>query len=315
MIDRLLLECFTQSHWALEETRLRNLHAILVYHAIGRRRSPDEIEERTVRRSDGRPPARPLCLQHHGRGTWVEVPGSSLGYEIVGGIAVVHIAGVIARHAATVRDISEPAGVSCEEIKLVLADLEQNEAAQAVLLSFDSPGGSVEGIAEISDWIFELEKTTIAQVNETMASAAYWLGSQADAIYIPVTGQAGSIGVYGVLEDSSRLFAEDFKIDVHLIKAGAFKGIGTPGVAVTPEQLEPLQAGIDETYRVFVEHVARGLEISEDEALELADGAIAVGRTAVDLGLASGIRTFDQTLSQMIDEFGTGDAGGLRLAQ
>jgi len=67
---------------------------------------------------------------------------------------------------------------------------------QAVFLDIDSPGGSVSGTPELAQAVSDLckAKYTYAFSGGQMCSAAYWVASQCDAIYVSPSARVGSIG-------------------------------------------------------------------------------------------------------------------------
>lgn len=75
-------------------------------------------------------------------------------------------------------------GTSVEGITKALREAGGDETVGTVLLEFDSPGGTVSGMADLAAEVRRLRetKTVVALANNLMASAAYWVGSQADEI-------------------------------------------------------------------------------------------------------------------------------------
>jgi ClpP class serine protease len=75
---------------------------------------------------------------------------------------------------------------------------------RGIVLSIDSPGGEVNGNAELSQMVYAArgKKPIIAYVSNLGASAAYWLASAADAVVIAPTSILGSIGVAATVRKS-----------------------------------------------------------------------------------------------------------------
>lgn len=139
----------------------------------------------------------------------------------------------------------------------------------AILLDIDSPGGTVNGTPELAQAVADATRTkrVHAYTEGQMCSAAYWIAAQADAIYATPSARVGSIGVLLPFIDSSEKFrAEGLKVEV--FAAGKFKGIGTPGVALSEDQRSLLQSDIEEIAVDFKAAVlARGRKIPE-QAME-----------------------------------------------
>lgn len=66
----------------------------------------------------------------------------------------------------------------------------------AIVLSIDSPGGTVDGTMQLSDIVKSASKPVVTYVNGMMASAALWIGSSADEIFASSPfDEIGSVGV------------------------------------------------------------------------------------------------------------------------
>ena len=144
-----------------------------------------------------------------------------------------------------------------------IAEAGQRADVQAVLLAFDSPGGTVNGTPELAAAVAALSKAkyVYAFSDGQMCSAAYWIASQADAIYATPSARVGSIGVLLPMIDDTEAFKQaGLKVD--LFAAGKYKSVGVPGVALTDEQRAWLQADLEEIYADFKTAVlARGRAI------------------------------------------------------
>lgn len=159
-----------------------------------------------------------------------------------------------------------------------------NDAVQAVLLDIDSPGGSVNGTPELAQAVADLsrQKYVYAFTAGQMCSAAYWIASQCDAIYMTPSARVGSIGVIAsILDDSEALREDGIKIEV--FAAGKYKSLGTSGVSLTEEQRLWMQENVEEIAAEFRAAVlARGRKIPE-EAME---GQTFSAKVAMRLNLA-----------------------------
>jgi membrane-bound ClpP family serine protease len=89
---------------------------------------------------------------------------------------------------------------------------------KAVVIDVDSPGGSVDGVAELFDQIYSARgsKPITAISNTLMASAAYWIGTAADELVVSPSGQVGSVGVYMVHDDFSKAAGDDWRQADHV---------------------------------------------------------------------------------------------------
>jgi signal peptide peptidase SppA len=222
--------------------------------------------------------------------------GSSRRYQLSkGGVAVIDIAGSMMKGESSLGESASTIAVR-RAVRQAAAD----DECSAILLRIDSPGGTVSGTGDLADDVAAAsnKKPVYAYCEDLCCSAAYWVASQCDKVFANATALVGSIGTYGVIEDSSGA-AEQQGIKVHVVKAGAFKGAGVEGTAVTDDQLAMIQERIDKTNEHFVRGVAKGRKLSLATTRELADGRAHIAADAVKNGLIDGVQSFDDTLAQL----------------
>jgi ClpP class serine protease len=106
------------------------------------------------------------------------------------------------------------------------------------------------------------QKVVLAYSGGTMASAAYWVGCQAQAVYASQSSIVGSIGCYRVSYDDSNMF-ENAGVTATLIRSGKFKGGGAPGVPVDKAYIENAQRivdGVGATFRAEVKMARKAVK-------------------------------------------------------
>jgi len=222
------------------------------------------------------------------------------GYVIENGVAILDIVGTLIKRPGLIDRILFDTN-STYNLRLAFLKAVDDPDADSILLYIDSPGGSVDGTQEFVQMIYEARgiKPIFAFTDGMMASAAYWIGSAADRIYISGdTTEVGSIGVYSMHVDYSEMDKKD-GISVTEIVAGKYKRAGSPNKPLDEESREYLQSQIDYLYSVFVGGVAQNRGVSEEEALEMADGKVFIGKQAIEAGLVDGISTMEQLTAYM----------------
>lgn len=268
-----LLDLIT-APWAIAPEKLREIQAIYSTHLRGEKIDIDAIEARL---------GRPLANEQQ-------------DYQIMqGGVAVLTLEGVMAPKANLFMRIS--GGVSTQMATQQIESAIVDPRVNAIVLSIDSPGGSVFGTPELGATINELSKVKpIVTVTEaTLASAAYWVGAAANAIYISgPTVQVGSIGV--VASHSYDPKSVGTKTE---ITAGKYKRIVGDG-PLTEDGKAYMQGHVDHLYTVFVEAIAGYRGTTPAAVLEhMADGRIFIGQQAIDHGLVDGYATVDAMVEQL----------------
>ena len=168
------------------------------------------------------------------RGAALPQPGqSSPLLSVEDGIGVVAIDGPMMRKPDVFARVLFRATDS-GEIGAALREAGARDDIKAVFLEIDSPGGTVAGTPELAAIVASIneQKPVYAFSSGLMASAAYWIASQARAIYATPSAQVGSIGVVqAVIDDTAALDAEGIKVEVFSV--GKYKAMGAPGTPLT----------------------------------------------------------------------------------
>lgn len=213
--------------------------------------------------------------------------------ERVGDVAIIPIRGAILKHP----DASD-CEMGCCDVDMVR--LHANIAAadptvSQVILHIDSPGGSVVGVPEAGAALSRLadKKPVYAWTETVMASAAYWFGSQARAVFSSTSARLGSIGVYSLYMDASKLM-EEFGVKVNAMQAGKFKLAGAPFRAMSDEERAHLQRRTDRVRDQFHAAVSNRRSLKAEHM----EGQTFDAEEAVQHGLSDGIvNSIDELLS------------------
>ena len=159
-----------------------------------------------------------------------------------------------------------------------------NPDVAALVLRLNSPGGSVVGSDEIYHALREARKPVVAFLQEVAASGAYYIGMAAEHLVANPNSLTGSIGVIGQFPNAEALM-EKIGVQVTTIKSGESKDLGNPFRAMSDAEQAIFQDIVDETYGRFVDIVARGRNLPEEQVRKLADGRIYTGQKARGTGL------------------------------
>lgn len=217
-------------------------------------------------------------------------------YELrAGGVAVLPVAGVLAPKANMFTQIS--GGTSTQMLTKALDEMRANSRVQSAVIAWDSPGGNVLGVPAAAEALRRLAaaKPTVSVSEGTMASAAYWIGSAANAVYIEGgTDQIGSLGVY------QRLSWDRAEPNTMELVRGKYKRASLNGQAPSAEQVAYLEGQMDHLYTVLIDAVAQQRGTTADNVLaHMADGRVFIGQQAIDAGLADGTSTVDAMAEQL----------------
>jgi signal peptide peptidase SppA len=176
-----------------------------------------------------------------------------------------------------------------------------DRTVEAIVLAIDSPGGTVDGTPELAQLIHAARglKPILACTDGMMCSAAYWIGSAADQVFISSeVAMVGSIGVVAKHLDVSKA-EEKQGIKTTEITAGKYKRAASQYGPLTEEGKAQIQEAIDHVYAVFVEDVAkqRGTDVARVLSA-MADGRVFHGSQAINAGLVDGVSTLAATMTK-----------------
>ncbi len=277
-----LLRAAAAMPWAIWEDKAREILAFLEFRAAGGQTTAEEREQFRA--------AAPSGSQQ-------------------GSVAVLPLYGVIAQRMNLMDAMS--GGTSTEAFTQRFRQALSNPDVAAIVLNVDSPGGSVFGVDELAAEIRQARgtKPIVAVANSLMASAAYWIGAQADELVVTPGGLVGSIGVLSVHVDQSAQ-NEMLGLKPTIISAGKFKAEGSEDFPLAQDAIDYRQAQVNQYYDSFVGAVAsgRGVPVSTVRG-GFGEGRVVRAKQAVAMGMADRVATLDQTIQRLMTAQGRAAIG------
>ena len=183
-------------------------------------------------------------------------------------------------------------GVISEDRKLqeAVTALAKDQAVPAVIVSVDSPGGSVAGGESLYAALKQVAaaKPVVAVMRGTAASAGYMISLPAERIFARDATLTGSIGVILQTAEFSRLL-DTLGVNADAITSGPLKDQPSLTRPLTTPGREYLNALVQDMYDQFVTMVATGRHMDPETVRKLADGRAYTGRQAKALGLVDEI--------------------------
>lgn len=209
-------------------------------------------------------------------------------------VQVISVVGAIANRAQSL-------GVGAMEVGQRLDAAVADARVDAIVLDIDSPGGTVTGVPELAAKVRAARevKPVVAVANGMMASAAYWIGSQASEVVASPSSDVGSIGVFAVHEDWSK-WLEAEGVVVTEIAAGKYKTEGAPWKPLDAEGEEFFRTHVAEVYEWFVRDVAAGRgDTPANVRTGYGEGRVLTAKDAKAAGLVDRIETLDETIGRL----------------
>lgn len=209
-------------------------------------------------------------------------------------------------HTALVKIQGEIASGSEASAELIVAAMRsafEDKGAKAVVLLINSPGGSPVQAGIINDEIHRLkalhDKPLYVVVEETCASAAYYIAAAADKIFVDKASVVGSIGVlmdgFGFTGLMDRIGVER-----RLMTAGENKGFMDPFSPQTEKQRAFAQTMLDQIHQQFIAVVKEGRGERLKETPETFSGLFWTGQQAIDMGLADQLGNLDFVAREIV---------------
>jgi protease-4 len=161
---------------------------------------------------------------------------------------------------------------------------------KALIVSIDSPGGSVSGGESLHAAIERVaaKKPVVAVMGGLAASAGYMVAVPAQRIFARESTLTGSIGVILETGEVSGLLSM-IGVTAEAITSGPLKDQPSPTHPLTPQGRAVLKAMVMDLYDQFVGMVATGRHMDPDKVRQLADGRAYTGHQALPLGLIDAI--------------------------
>jgi protease-4 len=200
-------------------------------------------------------------------------------------------------------EIADGADASAENVVASMRAALEDSGSQALILLINSPGGSPVQAGIINDEIVRLkalhQKPIYAVVEESCASAAYYIAAATDKIYVDKASIVGSIGV---LMDGFGFtgLMDKLGVERRLMTAGENKGFLDPFSPQTEAQRKHAQFMLNDIHSQFIAVVKKGRGDRLKETPGMFSGLFWTGQQAVEMGLADELASLDQVARDVV---------------
>jgi protease-4 len=181
-----------------------------------------------------------------------------------------------------------------------LRELIEDESVKGVLLSINSPGGTVGASKELYQAVKDLSETkpVVVSMLDQATSGGYYAASSATKIYANAGTLTGSIGV--ILSGfNAKELLDRVGIQPQTIKTGPYKDIFSPFRELGDPERQLLQDLLQSTYQEFITDVSKGRKLDLEVVRKLADGRLYTGQQAKDNKLVDAIGTLDVAIADL----------------
>ncbi|MCC5978393.1 MAG: signal peptide peptidase SppA [Salinarimonas sp.] len=184
----------------------------------------------------------------------------------------------------------------------MLERLGESRAVRGVILSINSPGGTVTGAEELYHALRDLaaEKPVVAFVEGTAASGAYIAAIASDHIVARETAVVGSIGTMFQMPNVRELL-DNIGVSMLEVRSTPLKAAPSPTGEIDEEAVAALRELVDDTYQWFRDLVAERRSLDARATETVADGRVHTGRRALGLALIDAIGSEDDAVNWLAE--------------
>lgn len=189
--------------------------------------------------------------------------------EDVDNVGIIYVHGILAK-APSIEEELLGGMLDIDYITNSLNAFADDASVSNIVLCFASPGGEVTGCEELGRLIKHIDeniKPVYAWTEIQASSAAYWLASQCRSIGMTPTATVGSIGVYSLIEDTTKAM-ENAGVKIIPISSGKYKLIGHNFRSLTEEEHKLLQEDVNKQHQKFKQVVLSKRPNVPEEAME-----------------------------------------------
>ncbi len=295
-----MIDILSYRHWAISEDFFNSVAPTLqewlkTGHGLDRFVHKTSMEEHAVLLagllavSDGDLHAGPMSM---GFDQSIGLPVIDSGNKKV---AVLPLRGVITKYG-------EMCSYGTKDYQAMLARANAANHIDATLIVGDSPGGAVDGTQEMATAVRDSIKPVGVFIDGVFASAAYWIGSQAQG---GITANKfnsniiGSIGTYGLYQNvSEKLAKEGIQTKIIRAKQSVKKIAANPIEPLTTELENSLIENATMINQVFIDYV-QAARPNVDPSVFEAD--VYNNKTAKSAGLIDGIGTMQTAVNKLLE--------------
>lgn len=174
----------------------------------------------------------------------------------------------------------------------IIDELAEDNSIKAIVLRVNSPGGSAMSSENIWRSLMNVKETgvpVVVSMGDYAASGGYYIACPADKIVAEPNTLTGSIGVFSMFPNATKLLNEKLGVRFDSVKTGKLSTGITPYFDLSEQENNIMQRRTDSLYMTFLNRVSEGRKIPVNQVNEMAQGRVWTGAKAKELGLVDEI--------------------------
>lgn len=177
--------------------------------------------------------------------------------------------------------------IGSDRIAKAIKEARLDNKIKAIVLRVNSPGGSA--LASDVIWrevmLAKKVKPTVVSMGNYAASGGYYISCAADRIFAQPNTITGSIGVFGIIPNFQKMFANKLGITIDTVNTNKYSDIASGLRPVSPKEFDYIQSSVEKVYDTFTKRVAEGRQMSQAEVDSIGQGRVWTGADAVRIKL------------------------------
>ena len=181
--------------------------------------------------------------------------------------------------------------IASEDFIKEIRKVRDDESVKAVVLRVNSPGGSALASENILRelQLLKAKKKLVTSMGDYAASGGYYIACQSDSVFALPNTITGSIGVFGIMMNTEKLFNNKLGITFDVEKTAPMADMGDMNRPFTERERQVIQHGVDTIYSTFKSRVAVGRKLSMEYVDSVGQGRVWTGKAALQLQLVDGL--------------------------
>ncbi len=200
-------------------------------------------------------------------------------------------------------------GLSSDRITKLFQEVRNDDNIKTIVFRVNSPGGSALASDEI--WrevmLTKAVKPVIVSMGDVAASGGYYIAAPANRIFAESRTITGSIGVFGMIPYTGKMFEEKLGITFDRVETN-HRAVLSTNKKLSDEEFAIVQEEVDFIYDEFLSRVSEGRGMTKEEVNSVARGRVWTGKDALRIGLIDEIGGFNEALQYAITDAQIDDA-------
>ena len=199
----------------------------------------------------------------------------------------------------------EGEGIVGKQVIKTLKKIRKDKDVKALVLRVNSPGGSADASEQIWHAIQNIKADSIPVVvsmGDYAASGGYYISCGADYIYAEPTTLTGSIGIFGVIPNVSKI-RNKVGLDMDGVSTNKHSDLEVNMIYKGMDNSERalFQAMIERGYDLFTGRCAEGRHVEQSYIKSIGEGRVWLGDKGKEIGIVDELGNIDDAITKAVE--------------